>query len=58
MLSQVQDLEGSQPGDSGHVIPGTVSGDVRHPIDSGNVTPGAGSGKCHPKDCEHVTPDA
>ena len=44
MLPQVQDLEGSQPGDSGHVIPGTVSRDVCHPIDSGNVTPGAGLG--------------
>ena len=42
MLPQVQDLEGSQPGDSGHVIPETVSGDVCHPIDSRNVTPGAG----------------
>ena len=42
MLPQKQNLEVSQPGDSGHVIPGTVSGDVCHHIDSRNVTPGAG----------------
>ena len=44
MLPKVQDLEWSQPRDSGHEMPGTVSRDVCHPIDSGNVTPGAGLG--------------
>ena len=58
MLPKVQDLEGSQPRDSGHVIPGTVSGDVCHPINSGNVTHIAGSGGGHPEDCERVTPGA
>ena len=42
ILPKVQDLEWSQPRDSGHEIPGTVSGDVCHHIDSGNVTQGAG----------------
>ena len=58
MLPKVQDLEGSQPRDSGHVIPGTVSGDVCHPINCGNVTHIAGSGGGHPEDCERVTPGA
>lgn len=40
---QVQVLEGGHCGDSGCLIPGTVSGDMCHPIDSGNVTPDAGS---------------
>ena len=42
MLPQKQNLEVSQPGDSEHVIPGSASGDVCHPIESGNVAPGAG----------------
>ena len=56
MLPKVQDLEGSQPEDSGHVIPGTVSGDVCHPKDHGNVTQDASSGGNYPEDCERVTP--
>ena len=58
MLSQKQNLEVSQLGDSGHVIPGTVSGDVCHPIDRRNVTPGACLGGGHPEDCEGVTTGA
>ena len=58
MLPQVQVLEGGHCGDSGCLIPGTVSGDMCHPIDSGNVTPDAGSGRGHSGDCEHLTPGA
>ena len=58
MLPQKQNLEVSQPGDSGHVIPGTVSRDVCQHIDSRNVTPRACLGGSHPEDCEDVTTGA
>ena len=58
MLPQKQNLEVSQPGDFGHVIPGTVSRDVCQHIDSRNVTPRACLGGSHPGDCEDVTTGA